>query len=474
MRKTLFALLIVGMYSCQQTQETNTTSKEERDPVLDSIISLVYDEALGNGQAYNNLRYLCKDIGPRLSGSEGAENAVAFTKAKMEEYGFDTVFLQSVMVPKWVRGEKEIANAILSSGEEISLNICALGNSVGTKEGGIRAGIIEVKSFEELESLGKEAIKGKIVFYNKPMDPRFIRTGRAYGSAGFQRWAGPSEAAKYGAIASINRSLSSALDDFPHTGSTGYKLNLPKIPGAAISTNDAEKLSSLLQENPDLEVFLKMNCEMQGEVESFNVIGDLKGSENPEKVIVVGGHLDSWDLGEGAHDDGTGVMQSLETLRILKSIGYRPKNTLRAVMFMNEENGLKGGRRYAEWAEENSISHVAAIESDGGGFSPRGFGYTLPDTTVEPSITQYKPYLEKREMFVLRRGGGGADIGPLRNQNVPLFGLDVDGQRYFYYHHTADDVFERVNDRELHLGAAAMSCLMVLIDNLGIYSAVQE
>ncbi len=464
--RLVFFLVLLGMFSCQppkeQVKEAFSFDVDSEEPNIKSI----FDEVLSNGEAYENLRYLCKEIGPRLSGSPQAEMAVEFTADLMRNYGFDTVYLQEVMVPKWVRRKPAVAYAMVQ-GEKVPLNLCALGNSVSTN-GMIRAQVIEVQSFEELEALGKEKIKGKIVFYNKPMDPTFIRTGKAYGSAGFQRWSGPSEAAKYGAVASINRSLGSAIDDFPHTGSTGYKLNLPKIPGSAISTRDANKLSELLRNDPELEIGLEMDCGMEGEVLSHNVIGEIRGIEDPEKIIAVGGHLDSWDLGEGASDDGTGCMQAIEVLRIFKALDIRPKNTIRAVMFMNEENGLRGGKKYAEIAAEKGEVHVAALESDGGGFTPYGFGYTLPDTTMEEMILSWKPLFERREMHVLRRGGGGADIGPLRNQDVPLFGLYVDSQRYFYYHHTADDTFEKVNDRELHLGAGALASLIYLIDKYGL------
>jgi carboxypeptidase Q len=463
---TILLLALIG--SCQPS-EISTTEPFKFDLEADEVVvKSIFDEVLKYGEAYENLRHLCKEIGPRLSGSAKAEEAVEFTAFLMKRYGFDTVYLQEVMVPKWVRRKRAEVSTTIGD-RKISFRVCALGNSVGTN-GILNAEVVEVRSYSELEILGREGVKGKIVFYNQAMDPTFIRTGRAYGTAGFQRWSGPSEAAKYGALASINRSLSSAVDDFPHTGSTGYKLNLPKIPGSAISTRDADFLSQLLKDNSDLLLSIEMDCGMEGEVISHNVIGEIRGTENPEKVIVVGGHLDSWDLGEGAHDDGAGCMQAIETLRLFQALKLRPKNTLRAVMFMNEENGLKGGKMYARIAEEKDEVHVAALESDGGGFTPFGFSYTLPDTAMEDRILAWKPLFEKREMFSLRRGGGGADIGPLQNQEVPLFGLYVDSQRYFYYHHTADDIFENVNDRELHLGAGALASLIFLIDKYGLKS----
>jgi carboxypeptidase Q len=435
------------------------------------MLRKIYDEELVNGQCYSNLHYLCKNIGPRLSGSANAQKAVEWGKKLMESYGFDHVFLQEVMVPHWVRGSKE-TGVIIDGKNRISVPIAALGMSVATPKEGITANVIEVHSLKELDSLGESAIKGKIVFFNRPFDPRFIETLRAYGTAGDQRNAGPAAAAKYGAVGVIVRSLTENLDNYPHTGATRYAPDGIKIPAAGISTKAADQLSLLLRKRklPLIKFYFKQNCQTLPDALSYNVVGEMKGSENPNKYITVGGHLDSWDLAEGAHDDGTGVMQSVEALRILKILEYRPKNTIRAVFFMNEENGDKGGIKYAELAAQNKEEHIAAIESDLGGFTPRGFGFSDARPDMIKSINEHwtdllKPY----GSGLLISGGGGSDIGPLKDKTpgVILIGYLPDSQRYFDVHHSANDVFENVNKRELELGAASITALIYLIDQHG-------
>ncbi len=430
----------------------------------------IFDEALVNGKPYQNLEYLCKKIGPRLSGSANAQKAVDWTKKLMEQYGFDRVFLQEVMVPHWVRGEKEQAK-IVSGNQQVPVAIVALGGSVATVKDGLTASVIEVQSLQALKALGENVIKGKIVFYNRPFDPRFIETGAAYGAASDQRFKGPAEAAKYGAVGVIVRSMTETLDDYPHTGATAYEEGGNKIPAAAISTKGANLLSSMLKQKKDIQFYLKQSCQTLPDVLSYNVVGELKGSENPNEFITVGGHLDSWDLAEGANDDGTGVMQSVEVLRIFKALGYRPKHSVRAVMFMNEENGHKGGLKYAELAQKNSEKHIAAIESDEGGFTPRGFSFSdVKPEMLQGMIKNWKPILEPYEVDRLVKGGAGTDIEPLKATmpNITLIGFRPDSQRYFDLHHTAKDVFENVNKRELELGAASIASLIYLIDQHGL------
>jgi len=439
----------------------------------DSVqIRKFYDEALVNGQCYENLRYLCKKIGQRLSGSAGAAKSVEWSKKLMEGYGFDKVYLQEVMVPHWVRGAKEQAY-IIDGTKKIAVPIAALGMSVGTPAAGITANIVEVRSLKELDALGESVIKGKIVFFNGPFDQRFIETGAGYGSAGIQRFAGPAAAAKYGAVGAIVRSITPALDDYPHTGGTVYAEGGKKIPAAAISTLAANKLSNMLRlrKLPLIKFYFKQSCQTLPDVKSYNVIGEIKGSENPNKFITVGGHLDSWDLAEGAHDDGTGVMQSAEVLRILKATGYKPKNSIRAVFFMNEENGHKGGIKYAEQAAADKEEHIAAIETDEGGFTPRGFSFEDASPKFVKEINKsWKGLLEPYEADRLTAGGSGTDIGPLKETlpSVKLIGFRPDSQRYFDIHHTPNDVFENVNKRELELGAAAITALLYLIDQHGL------
>jgi carboxypeptidase Q len=435
------------------------------------MLRKIFDEALVNGQCYENLRYLCKKIGSRLSGSTGAQKSVEWSKKLMENYGFDKVYLQEVMVPHWVRGEKEQGFIVVGK-TRTPVALAALGGSVASPKAGITAQVIELQSLKELETLGEAKIKGKIVFFNRPFDERFIETGSAYGTAGDQRNAGPGIAAKYGAVAVIVRSLSAAVDNYPHTGGTNYGTN-PKIPAAALSTIAANKLSALLKQQASAPVkfYLKTSCQTLPDVLSYNVIGELKGTENNNKYITVGGHLDSWDLAEGAHDDGTGVMQSAEVLRIFKAMAYRPKNNIRAVFFMNEENGHKGGIKYAEQALKDKEEHIAAIETDEGGFTPRGFSFEDAKPGFLKNVNQqWKKLLEPYEADRLVAGGAGTDIGPLKetHPNIMLIGFRPDSQRYFDIHHTPNDVFENVNKRELELGAAACASLIYLIDQHGL------
>ena len=440
----------------------NTIQAQNADSVM---IRKIYDEVLTHSECYQNLSYLCSNIGGRLSGSPQAAKAVNWGKAVMEGLKIDRVELQAVFVPHWVRGDKEQGLIINpKTGAKQETQICALGGSVATPIEGIEAEVIEVMNFEELEKLGTEKIKGKIVFYNRPMEPTHIHTFNAYGKAVNQRWAGAMNAAKYGALATVTRSMGLKIDKFPHTGSMSYVDSLPKIPAVAISTEGAELLSALIKANKTAKMFIKTNCETLPDAESYNVIGEKKGIEKPNEYIVVGGHLDAWDNGSGAHDDGAGCVQSMEVLRIFNAIGYKPKHSIRAVLFMNEENGLRGGKEYAKQAKLKKETHIAAIESDAGGFSPRGFSFEAPQWFMN-SVQNYKPILLLYDLYDFDGKGGGADISPLADQGVPIAELIPDSQRYFDYHHTADDTFDKVNKRELELGAAALAALIYLIDN---------
>ena len=433
------------------------------------IISKIYDVALTNGKSYEWLDYLSNQIGGRLSGSLNADRAVKWGFKELNNLDLDKVFLEDVMVPKWVRGTFEYASIITGPGMSINVPICSLGGSIATPASGLRAQVIEVKSFEELEALGMKNIKGKFVFFNRPMPAGIIDTFEAYSVTRDQRSNGAERAAKYGAVGVIIRSMNLKLDDYPHTGNMSYgKLpNKMRIPAAAISTNGAELLSSMLSLNKNLYFYLKQDCKNLPDVKSYNVIGEIKGSDFPNEIIVVGGHLDSWDLGDGAHDDGAGIVQSMEVLNIFDKISYKPKRTIRVVLYMNEENGLRGGITYAKNAKNKKENHVFALESDAGGFSPRGFSFEASDNQfkkIKSWETYFHPYLTDR--FTL--GGSGADIGPLRNGKIVLAGLRPDSQRYFEYHHTANDTFEAINKRELELGAAAMTSMIYLVDQHGL------
>lgn len=464
-------LLIIGLLVSQAGFSLEPTPKEE-----DSLkIRNLYDMALLHGKAYSWLDHLSTQIGPRLSGSLNAERAVEYTKKELEELGLDKVWLQSVMVPKWVRGAKETAFIETEPGLKRDLRITALGGSIASAAGGTRAEVIEVQGFEDLEEYGEAQIKGKIVFFNRPMRADLINTFEAYGGCVDQRYSGAEHAAKYGAVGVIIRSMNLRLDDFPHTGTMSYG-DLPvakRIPAAAISTNDAEYLSGILKLKKDAQLYFKVNSRQLEDVESFNVIGEITGSKYPDEIILVGGHLDSWDLGDGSHDDGAGVVQSMEVLRLFKELNYKPLRTIRVVLFMNEENGLRGGNKYAEIAKKNNENHIFALESDAGGFTPRGFSFDTNDAAFA-QITSWKDLFEPYLIHQFDRSGSGADIGPLKDGKVVLAGLRPDSQRYFDHHHSDNDTFEHINKRELELGAATMASLIYLVDKYGFNAAIAE
>lgn len=432
-----------------------------------AMIKKITDEVLTNGKAYEYLRVLCKQVGPRLSGSPQAAKAVEVTKKMMEDLGADKVWLQECMVPHWVRGKKEEAKIIYAGGKTYPLDVTALGNSLGSGDKGVTANVIEVKDFDELNALGEKVIKGNIVFYNHPFVSTFVNTFQAYGEAGKYRFAGASQAAKYGAIGCIVRSMASNVNDFPHTGVMGYNDSFPKIPAIAISTLDAEYLSKALKTKMAKQVYFRTNSQMLDSVKSYNVIGELKGTEFPDEIITVGGHLDSWDLAEGAHDDGSGCVQSIEVLRVLKALGYKPKRTIRAVMFMNEENGGKGGDKYYEEAKAKGEKHLFAMESDEGGFTPRGFGVSGSKEVTE-KVKGWMPLFHPYGLYELHEGGGGADIGDLKQLGTVLSNIYPDSQRYFDIHHAATDKLEAVSERELKLSAAMMAAMIYLVDKYGL------
>lgn len=434
------------------------------------FIRSLYDEVLLNGEAYENLRSLTKDIGHRLSGSESAQNAMQWGANLMQTYDIDDVRIMPVVVPHWTRGSTAKATARWGNNQEKSLHITALGGSIGTNsETALIAPITVVKQLSELENLPADETEGKIVLFNRPMDPVQINTGTAYGGAYDQRGNGASAAANVGAIGALVRSLTHALDTLPHTGAMRYKKDIAQIPAAAISTVDATWLAQTAEEFADLTVHLQMDCQAFEDVEQGNVIGTWFGNELPNEIITLGGHLDSWDIGEGAHDDGAGVVHTLEVLRVLKAIDYQPRRTLRFVLFINEENGNRGGLTYAEKAreemKETRLVHLAALESDAGGFVPRGFRIDASDEVTD-LIRTWTDLFEPYNIHQFRRGGAGVDISPLKEltPRPTLIGLSPDGQRYFDFHHSAQDVFENVHKRELELGAATFAAVVLLLD----------
>ncbi len=431
------------------------------------FIKSIYDEALEKQQSYQWLYFLSEKIGGRIAGSPQSLAAVEFTHQIMDTLGLDTVWNQPCEVNYWYRGAKERVRIIGNphAGDR-ELRALALGGSGGSGPGGVSGEVIEFKSLDEARA-NFAKIKDKIVYFSRPFDNKFLKTFHAYGSAVDQRAMGPSLASRYGAKACIVRSMTGRLDSFPHTGGTQWEEGINPIPALGISTLDAEFLSGLLKKGP-VRLYVETHCENRGKKTSYSVIGEIRGMEKPDEIILVGGHLDSWDVGGGAHDDGSGCVQSLEVIKILNSLNYKPRRTLRCVMFQNEENGLAGGRTYAEESGKKGEFHFAAIESDAGGFTPLGFGYDC-DTS---RINQYSPFFQEWDDLLspyglhITKGGGGADIGPLKGQKGILFGLSPDSQRYFDYHHTENDRIHAVHPRELALGSAAMASLVYLLDQI--------
>jgi hypothetical protein len=426
------------------------------------VLSSIFDEALTDRTAYNNLEYLCKNTKGRIAGSVAAEKAIEFARQALINAGADTVWLQKVPVPHWVRGIEK-CNVTSSVSGKKELSITALGLSVGTDEKGITSKVVEVHDFEELKNIGLQGIEGNIVFFNRPFDNKLINSFAAYGGAVNQRTLGPSEASRYGAIAVIVRSMTQSLDSFPHTGVTRYADNVNKIPAVAVSTLDAELLSKWLKTDPSLTLHLISTCRNYPDTISYNVIGEVYGTLKPNEYITVGGHLDAWDISEGAIDDGGGCMQVIETIRIYKKLGINPKRTVRAVLFMNEEMTTTGGKTYAEEAKRKGEIHYAALESDRGVMSPLGFSFDADSLKLEKlrSLTTWFAPFNIRDFD---KGGGGSDIAPLKSLGALQIGYIPDSQRYFWYHHSAYDTFEQVNIRELQMGSAAIASLIYLID----------
>ncbi len=435
---------------------------------IDSIaIAKMQGYVLENSVCYEDLRYLCKKIGNRISGSEAAAKAVEWGKQALESAGADKVYLQPVMVPHWVRG-KEIFSVKTKQGQNLALHPLGLGNAFGTNGLGIDAQIIEVKDAIELEQLGVENINGKIVYFSHAWNQKLANPFDEYGNSVYYRWAGPSLAAKYGAVACIIKSAGAAYDNFAHTGSMRYDTLYKKIPAMALSYVEATELEKMIRAKEIVSATVNSTSHFEEEVLSYNVVGELYGSDLKDEIITVGGHLDSWDVGEGAHDDGAGCVQSIEVIRMMKKMGIKPRRTVRCVLFMNEENGLRGGTEYARLARLEKEKHTCAIETDAGGFSPRGFTMSVSKEQRE-KVKTWRNLFMPLGVYNFDEEGGGADIGPLRkNLNTPLMELSPDPQRYFDLHHTENDVFEQVSRRELSMGALAMAAMVYMISEHGL------
>ncbi|MCJ7935800.1 MAG: M20/M25/M40 family metallo-hydrolase [Chryseobacterium sp.] len=441
-------LFLLGMVVFGQTKE-------------DSIqFSKISTEVLNNGKSYNELRELTKNIGHRLSGSEAYEKSVKWAEQKLRDAGADKVWLQEVMVPVWERG-KESLHIKTSSGNWKSLKMLSLGNSEGTGGKDVSGEIIMVKSIEEYNRLPAEKVKDKIVFFNYPFSQSFIETFKGYSDAAKYRVTAASLTAKKGGKFAIIRSLSSAFDDVPHTGAMRYEDNISKIPAVAIGSTTADELEALLK-SQKITATLNSNCGMKGEKLSHSVIGEMTGKKD-QSIIVVGGHLDSWDVGEGAHDDGAGIVQSIEVLRTFKKLGIKNNHTIRVVCFANEENGVKGGIQYGKTVKENNEKHLFAIESDAGGFAPRGIALDM-DEAKRKQIQGWSELFLPYGVYNFSERFSGTDLYPLHDMGIPAAELIPDSQRYFDIHHTEEDTFEKVNRRELLLGAVAMTQIIYMID----------
>lgn len=426
----------------------------------------ISDEVMLHSTCYENLRVLCKTVGHRLSGTPAAAKAVKWGEQAMKEAGADKVWLQPVNVPCWHRGKESLE---LKLGKEYkSVPVLSLGNSQGTDGKPLEAAVVMVYSFDEYKALPEKEVKGKIVFFNYRFRQDFVNSFEGYSDAVMYRWNSPNVAARRGAAGVIIRSMSTGMDDYPHTGSMHYDDSVKKLPEMAIGNLTADALEAACKKGSVL-ARMTSECHMkEGLAPSFNVIGEIKGTENPERIITVGGHLDSWDAGEGAHDDGAGCVQSIEVLRAFKAMGYKPRYTIRAVLFMNEENGNKGGWAYSDSAISKKENHIIAIESDAGGFSPRGIGLDMPEAQKN-QIRKYAHLFLPYNVYDFEKEEGGVDISPIHNKlKVPAAGLIPDSQRYFDYHHTDNDVFEMVNHRELKLGAVTLAQLIYLVCEHGL------
>lgn len=463
MRLTLLFAAALATTLCAQPSPAPAAATTP-DPDA-QMLRRIYDAALVDSPAYANLRELTARFPGRLAGTPAGRGAEAWAEELLKKLGCDRTELQPVMVPHWERGAPESVRLVRTGGASAALSAVALGGSVPTPTTGLTAPVVELRSLDELATAD---VQGKIVFFNGAMNPRYVVPGQAYGEAGKQRNQGPAAAAKHGAVAVLVRSLTHRLDDVPHTGNTTYLPGVPRIPAAALSTVAAEHLSAALKADPSLQVSMSINSSWHADRPAANVIGEIRGSEAPEKIILIGGHLDSWDISPGAHDDGAGVVQSIDVLRILKSVGYQPKHTIRAVLFANEENGLRGATTYAEIAGEKKELHLLALETDGGGYAARGFNIGNAAGDAHLKAARFKPLFEPYGVFIFQAGRGGADVGPLMAKGNTVAGLIPEAQRYFDIHHTREDTIDKVNQRELELGAAAMAALVYLVDQHGL------
>ena len=426
------------------------------------MIKSIYDNALTDYDSYNNLKELCTKAPGRLVGSKASYLAIQLLKKQLSKTNPDTIYLQNFNTHSW-RCKSRCRAEVFYNGKKDTLNVVNLGLSVSSPEKGIKSEIIEVHSLKEVDSLGIKGVKGKIVFFNRPMDNSKLNTFEAYGGAIDQRYSGASKASEYGATAAIVRSLATELDNYPHTGVSSYKVGCVKIPNISISTNDAERLSKIIKQNKDVKVWIKSDTEDLDSVQTSNLIAEINGSEHPEKIILIGAHVDAWFNTPGAHDDGAGCEQMIDVFRLFKQLNIKPLNSIRLVLYMDEEMFQSGSKVYADFVGKEKKKHIVSIESDAGGLLPLGFGIDADDSVIN-SIQKLAVPLINYGLYKSGKGYGGTDIEPLKQFGIPLIGLNTNSQRYFEYHHSANDTVDKVSRREMQLGTAAIASLVYLID----------
>ncbi len=461
-----FSLACLALFAaaCRPTSAASTGEVVDgsRFDAYEERVERMTADALAGGRAYSLLAELVEVAPHRLAGSEGAERAVEWARATMEALEFDAVRLEPCRVPHWERGAGERLEIVMPAeiaGEK--LPVLALGGSIATAEGGLEGELVVVQSFRELAELG-DAARGKLVLFDQPMQDALVDPFAAYGGAVVQRSQGAIQAGRAGAAGAIGRSMTHARDDLPHTGAMQYEAGVPRVPAVAISTNAAERLAALVAAGTSVRLRLELACRTLEDADSANVVGELQGSELPEEILLLGAHLDAWDVGQGAHDDGAGCAQVIEAVRLLKANGLVPRRTIRVVLFMNEENGLAGAKAYRAAHQAELAHHVLALESDRGGFTPRGF-------TLDAEGELFDLFTEAAELAApvgagfVRRDHGGADISVLAPDGVPLAGYLPDAQRYFDHHHCERDTLDTVHPRELELGAVAIATLAYLV-----------
>jgi carboxypeptidase Q len=446
---------------------------EEDRPISASISSRyattankIIAAATASDGAYRKLTELCDDIGHRLSGSEQLDKAIAWAASEMKKDGHENVRTEKVMIPKWVRGEESI---VMTHPRSHTIAMLGLGGSVGTPVDGITASVVVARDEAELDKLG-ETCKGKIVLFDNVMQPYMRETGSGYGTAVRFRGKGAKLASEKGAVACLVRSVTARSLRSPHTGAMNYTDAKTKIPAAAISTEDADMIARLVSRGDDVRVTLKMQARDEGLVPSANVIGELRGREKPEEVVVIGGHIDSWDVGHGAHDDGAGCVVSMEVLTVLRKLKLQPRRTIRVVLWTNEENGLAGGKQYAKDHAGELAHHIAAIETDSGGFHPEGLTLECVDATAQAraakQLVEITDLLGSLGPMKITEGHSGADISAMKEGGVVLMGLDVEGSKYFDYHHSDADTLDKVNPKELSECVAAMAVSAYVIADM--------